>query len=463
MELAAKGIRVLRAVPDNAFMASADRGVEPGGWGTGQHPSLGVAAQWVGWMDRSDKLSPALEEAAPGYVVIFHDDVDMGAAAELVEAAGLERLDRPGLLPHQMLVTGPSERISEVAEWDEVAYIFPASRELLLGSPVVACAGGLTGEVQLAEYAKVGRGWTETNGAAELAYVFASLPGQLSDSTVRSEVSRAFEEWARYAPINFTAGWDAAAPRTIAILFARGAHGDAYPFDGPGKVLAHTFFPAPPNAEPQAGDMHFDDDESWNVGRDVDLFTVALHEAGHALGLGHSDRPDSVMYPYYRLATGLTADDIAGIRELYGSRDNAPPATPQTPAAPPTDTPSSGVPPSGGTPPSGATPPSGGTPPAGGSPGPPDATPPAVKIISPAFTISSTSAPTMTARGTASDNVGVTSVKWSTSGGASGTAAGTDSWTAADIPLLTGTNTVTFRAFDAAGNSSWRSITVVRK
>jgi hypothetical protein len=30
------------------------------------------------------------------------------------------------------------------------------------------------------------------------------------------------------------------------------------------------------------------------------------------------------------------------------------------------------------------------------------------------------------------------------------------------IPLLVGDNVVTVRAYDAAGNSSWRAITVVR-
>ncbi len=45
------------------------------------------------------------------------------------------------------------------------------------------------------------------------------------------------------------------------------SHGDAYPFDGPGAVLAHTFYPAAPNPEPMAGDMHLDDDEGWRVGR----------------------------------------------------------------------------------------------------------------------------------------------------------------------------------------------------
>ena len=73
-----------------------------------------------------------------------------------------------------------------------------------------------------------------------------------------------------------------------------------------------------------------------------------------------------------------------------------------------------------------------------------------------------TSSASIAVSGTASDNVGVAVVKWTTSNGYSGTAAGTGTWSAS-VPLLVGTNVVTIRAFDAAGNSSWRAITVVRR
>jgi hypothetical protein len=58
--------------------------------------------------------------------------------------------------------------------------------------------------------------------------------------------------------------------------------------------------------------------------------------------------------------------------------------------------------------------------------------------------------------------VSVSSVKWSVSTGSSGTASGITTWSAT-VPLLVGTNVITVRAYDAAGNSGWRCLTVVRR
>src|SRR5439155_18377421 len=107
--------------------------------------------------------------------------------------------------------------------------------------------------------------------------------------------------------------------RTVYIKFASGAHGDPYPFDGPGGTLAHTFYPVPVNSESIVGDMHLDADERWHAGGDVDIYSVALHEAGHAIGLTHSDKPGDVMYPYYRRGMSLSANDIGAAQALYGA------------------------------------------------------------------------------------------------------------------------------------------------
>ena len=74
----------------------------------------------------------------------------------------------------------------------------------------------------------------------------------------------------------------------------------------------------------------------------------------------------------------------------------------------------------------------------------------------------STSSASITVSGTASDNAGVTAVKWTNSFGDGGTASGTAIWSVS-VPLLTGNNAITIRAFDAAGNSGWRAITVVKR
>ncbi len=72
------------------------------------------------------------------------------------------------------------------------------------------------------------------------------------------------------------------------------------------------------------GDVHVDNGNTWvdnasaGVG-ELDLFTVLLHEFGHALGLGHSNVTGSIMEATYAGARRtLTADDIAGIQAIYG-------------------------------------------------------------------------------------------------------------------------------------------------
>ncbi len=56
-----------------------------------------------------------------------------------------------------------------------------------------------------------------------------------------------------------------------------------------------------------------------------DLYTVAVHEVGHALGLPDNTNPASVMYGSYRGAeTGLFPADVTAIQALYGTPAQAP-------------------------------------------------------------------------------------------------------------------------------------------
>ncbi len=488
----------------------------------------GLDVEWAGRLELDDKISSNLggrgdnylDRASTWVLVEFFPDVDMGEARRLAEAAGFQVHEHRDLIPTHLLLSGSNGRLAGLAQWDEVSYIFPASRELIRGEHVGHCSGALTSGGTTPMYVTSGSGWPkdQTSGQVTLSYVFGALTPKLDSSQATQEILRALNSWTAFAPIKFVAGQAGTDPRTVYIRFLTGDHGDGFPFDGPGGILAHTFYPAPPNPESIAGDMHFDAAEDWHIGANTDLYTVAVHEAGHALGLAHVDNPAAVMYPYYRLGSKIAADDIAGVQALYGTpAGGSGPVTLSSSLAVAVSMPANNSTTTSATVgmtgttaaaqgnvqvtwqtnhgASGSA--TGGAkwtvlavpltvgsntitvtaadsvhravqivtvtrsalPPAAGTPG--DRTPPTISIASPVGSIVTTKASTIDVKGTASDNVGVAKVTWQ-AGSASGTASGTNQWTASAIPLLVGDNTVVVRAYDAAGNSSWRSLLVIR-
>lgn len=61
-------------------------------------------------------------------------------------------------------------------------------------------------------------------------------------------------------------------------------------------------------------------------GSGLNLYTLALHEIGHSIGLGHEDDFDTVMNSISDgVLTDLTSDDIAGARAIYGAAGSTPP------------------------------------------------------------------------------------------------------------------------------------------
>ncbi|XP_073095498.1 matrilysin [Manis javanica] len=160
--------------------------------------------------------------------------------------------------------------------------------------------------------------WT----AKVVTYRVVSYTQDLSPLIVNQLVAKAFQLWSKEIPLSFKKVRTGTAD--IMMGFARGAHGDFYPFDGPGNTLAHAFSPGPG----LGGDAHFDEDERWTDGSSIgiDFLYAAAHELGHSLGLGHSSDPTAVMYPTYQNGDSknlkLSQDDIKGIQKLYGRKSN---------------------------------------------------------------------------------------------------------------------------------------------
>ncbi|XP_054228049.1 matrix metalloproteinase-17 isoform X4 [Homo sapiens] len=159
----------------------------------------------------------------------------------------------------------------------------------------------------------------------------------LGHDTVRALMYYALKVWSDIAPLNFheVAGSTA----DIQIDFSKADHNDGYPFDGPGGTVAHAFFPGHHHT---AGDTHFDDDEAWTFrssdAHGMDLFAVAVHEFGHAIGLSHVAAAHSIMRPYYQgpvgdpLRYGLPYEDKVRVWQLYGVRESvSPTAQPEEP------------------------------------------------------------------------------------------------------------------------------------
>ncbi|MBX9599891.1 MAG: matrixin family metalloprotease [Bryobacteraceae bacterium] len=394
-----RGARVLQVLPEGGMIVSAPDGMD---W-------RGLEFTWRGLLTRWHKLSPLLKEGMSEFLVELHPDVDPGEGMALVLQMGFHLLWHPDLPGDQIWIRGAAELLGDLADWDEVSFVYPAPDAFGQGEPVHVCSRSYASGTTIPQLiARVGEGWDGPGlGAAALSYTFGPLTEKLSADTIRLEIERALAEWSRHVRTIFTKGTNPAAARNLHFLFGSRSHGDDFPFDGPSRVLAHAFYPSPPNPEPIAGDLHFDGDEAWRNGVDVDLFSVALHELGHALGLAHSDAPGDVMYPFYRRASQLSPGDIAAIRTLYASG-----ATPLALLL-------------------GAT---------------PDKTTDSVLVLT----------------GSAEGGAGPYSIRWSSDRGGGGTLRTTGAFQF-DVPLLAGRNIVTIEAEDSAGARASRSVAVSRE
>jgi hypothetical protein len=152
--------------------------------------------------------------------------------------------------------------------------------------------------------------------------LYQSLDMLQPQAVWQNTLLRAFQAWTDVADVNLTVVPDGGQP-----FGSPGAiQGD--PRFGDIRIGTRPLAPtdlamtAPPDlGDTWAGDVIFNSN-LIGVLSPIQLYNIALHEAGHALGLPESSDPLSVMYTTYlgQNLTILSASDIRNIQDIYGPR-----------------------------------------------------------------------------------------------------------------------------------------------
>jgi hypothetical protein len=192
-------------------------------------------------------------------------------------------------------------------------------------------------------FSTIGTKWPQPNGVNSpitVTYSYQNLfdgalkmpDGQpLPKLLIRDSIEEALGLWAEVAPINFVEVHDdnrSYGQGSTAYGQIRFRHVFINGHDPPPPALpvakAQAYYPS---VSVNGGDVEFDDGDRWQeIGTTPvpDILGATIHELGHSLGLGHSGLEEAAMYWIFNRFSGigtgqLHADDIAGIRAVYGT------------------------------------------------------------------------------------------------------------------------------------------------
>src|SRR5690349_21724725 len=147
-------------------------------------------------------------------------------------------------------------------------------------------------------------------GSPELGTAGGTVTWAVDNSISQTElqsINAAFAEWSEVANIQFQ---QVSSTANSDIDFSNSA------LDGAGNVLGVTGFSFS-GGQLQSAEIQFDSGDNLS-GSDFSL--VAIHEIGHAIGLGHFNGDDAVMNSTANFdLDGLEQSDIEGAVALYGA------------------------------------------------------------------------------------------------------------------------------------------------